>query len=47
MVCSENHIKCMNTLCGQNVELFNDQAAGTNYHCALSISEKIQICNFS
>jgi hypothetical protein len=32
---SENHMKPINTLCGQNVELVNVWAGGTySYHCA-------------
>ena len=36
-VCSEIHTKHINTLCGQNVELFNVKPGGTYcYHLALS-----------
>jgi hypothetical protein len=36
-VCSESHMKHVNTLCGQNVELLNVKAGGTySYHCALT-----------
>jgi hypothetical protein len=32
----ENHTKPINTLCGQNAELFIIKAGGTySYHCAL------------
>ena len=36
-VCSEIHTKHINTLCGQNVELFNVKPGGTySDHCASS-----------
>jgi hypothetical protein len=31
----ENHTEHINTLCGQNVELFNIKAGGTHSDCAL------------
>jgi hypothetical protein len=33
-VYSENHAKSINTLCGQNAQLFKAKA-GDTYHCAL------------
>ena len=34
-VCSHTHMKHINTLCGQNVELLNVKPGGTyNNHCA-------------
>ena len=37
-VCSEIHKKHINTLCGQNVELFNVKSGGTySDHCAVHI----------
>jgi hypothetical protein len=36
----ENHMKHINTLCGQNAQIYNVKASGTyNYHCA---SESVQ-----
>jgi hypothetical protein len=36
VVCSVNHSKPQNTLCGGNVDLFNVKAGGKyNYQCAL------------
>jgi hypothetical protein len=36
-VCSQIHIKHINTLCGQNVELLNVKPSGTySYHWAVN-----------
>jgi hypothetical protein len=41
-VCSEIHIKHVNTLCGQNVEFFNVKPGGTySNHWALKGKSKI------
>jgi len=37
-VCSEIHTKCINTVCGQSVELLNVKLCGTySDHCAIEI----------
>jgi hypothetical protein len=40
-VYSENHMKPINTLCGQNAELLNVKVGGTySYHCAFKCQVK-------
>jgi hypothetical protein len=38
-VYSENHVKPIHTLCGQNAQLLNDEAGGAySYYCALELT---------
>ena len=43
-VCSEIHIKHINTLCGQNGEFVNVKTFGTNgYHCVVNLYQFFQM----